>query len=242
MKNSKALIAALCAIVLIFSFAACTQQKAKTENVTQVVTNENGEAVTGENGEAITEEVEAQIVTDADGKAVTEVVTGSNGTPLTTVQNNKYVNVTQAVTVPYSGSGNKSAASKTENGKKSSGSNTTKKSQKTTKKGKKTTTTTTTTTKPTQPITRKIKIKLTLPSNNNKDTVIVTVNGDKVYEKNVMLDGSTFEITTEEKYTGEVEIKAYREGKDGITIISGDKECAITVPLDEIFVVGDDKD
>ena len=98
MKHSKALIAVLCAIVLIFSLAACAQQKGKTEKVTQVVTNENGEAVTGENGELITEEVEAQIITDANGKAVTEVVTGQNGQPLTTVVNNSYVNVTQVVT------------------------------------------------------------------------------------------------------------------------------------------------
>jgi hypothetical protein len=104
LKNSKALIAVLCAIVLIFSLAACAQQKAKTEKVTQVVTNESGEAVTGENGELITEEVEAQIITDANGKAVTEIVTGQNGQPLTTVVNNSYVNVTQVVTSSKKGS------------------------------------------------------------------------------------------------------------------------------------------
>lgn len=102
MKNSKIIIAVLCAIVLLFSLAACAGQKAKTENITQVVTDENGEAVTGENGEAITEEIAAQIVTDAQGKAVTEVVTGTDGKPLTTVRDNKYVNVTQVVTVPAS--------------------------------------------------------------------------------------------------------------------------------------------
>ena len=37
MKNSKAVIAVLCAIVLIFSLAACAQQKAKMEKVAQVV-------------------------------------------------------------------------------------------------------------------------------------------------------------------------------------------------------------
>ena len=128
-KHSKALIAVLCAIVLIFSLAACAQQKGKTEKVTQVVTNENGEAVTGENGELITEEVEAQIITDANGKAVTEVVTGQNGQPLTTVVNNSYVNVTQVVT---------SQKSQTTAGNKTA---TTKKSEKTTKKKSKTTTT-----------------------------------------------------------------------------------------------------
>lgn len=118
MKNSKIIIAVLCAVVLIFSFAACAQQKQKTENVTQIVTDENGQAVTGENGEAITEEVQAQIVTDANGKAVTEIVTGENGKPLTTVVNNKYVNVTQNVTV-----NNKSTQNKTT--KKNSSSKTT---------------------------------------------------------------------------------------------------------------------
>ncbi len=104
MKNSKAVIAVLCAIVLIFSLAACAQQKAKTELVAQVVTDENGQAVTGADGEVITEEVMAQIVTDANGQAVTEVVTGTDGKPLTTVVNDKYVNVTQVVTTRPSGS------------------------------------------------------------------------------------------------------------------------------------------
>ena len=121
MKNSKVIIAILCAIVLIFSLAACAQQKGKTENVTQAVTNENGEVVTGENGEAITEEIAAQIVTDAQGKAVTEVVTGTDGKPLTTIQNNKYVNVTQIVTQPVSGGNN----SNTQQGKTSKGSGST---------------------------------------------------------------------------------------------------------------------
>ena len=98
MKNSKAIIAVLCAMVLIFSLAACAKQKAKTEMVAQIVTDANGQVVTGVDGEVITEEVMAQVVTDASGKAVTEIVTGTNGTPLTTVVNDKYVNVTQVVT------------------------------------------------------------------------------------------------------------------------------------------------
>ena len=102
MKNSKAIIAVVCALVLIFSLAACAAQKAKTEEITQVVTDENGEVVTDKNGEALTEEIQAQIVTDANGKAVTEVVTDQNGKPLTTVKDNKYVNVTQVVTISNS--------------------------------------------------------------------------------------------------------------------------------------------
>ncbi len=99
MKNYKSIVAVLLALVLVSTLIACTQ-KPKTENVTQVVTNENGEVVTGENGEAITEEIEAQVVTDANGKPVTEVVTDSEGKPLTTVQDGEYVNVTQNVTEP----------------------------------------------------------------------------------------------------------------------------------------------
>ena len=141
MKNSKPIIAVLCAIVLIFSLVACAQQKAKTEKVTQVVTDANGQAVTGENGEAVTEEVMAQVVTDKDGKAVTEIVTGTDGKPLTTVVNKKYVNVTQAVTQAPSGKTTKAkeypsqTTTKKKKGKKTS---TTKKGSKptTTKKGK----------------------------------------------------------------------------------------------------------
>ena len=117
MKNSKGIIAILCAIVLIVSLAACAQQKGKTENVTEAVTDENGEVVTDKNGEVVTQELEAQmVVTDADGKTVTEVVTDKSGKPLTTVINNKYVNVTQAVTV---GNGTQSTtAQKSTNAKK----------------------------------------------------------------------------------------------------------------------------
>ncbi|MBQ9532243.1 MAG: fibronectin type III domain-containing protein [Eubacterium sp.] len=139
MKNSKAVIAVLCIIVLIFSFAACTQQKAKMEKVAQVVTNENGEVVTGVNGEAITEEVMAQVVTDSEGKAVTEVVTGTNGKPLTTVVDKKYVNVTQVVTAAPSSTQAHSypsttGANTTKAGKTKKSTTTTKKSDKTTKK------------------------------------------------------------------------------------------------------------
>ena len=133
MKKSKVIIAVITCIVLIFSFAACAQEKAKKESVTQAVTNESGEVVTKENGEVVTEEVEAQLVTDENGKAITEVVTGTNGKPLTTVVDNKYVNVTQNVTV--SQNGNPSANSTSNN----TSSNTTKSknnSSTTTKKGK----------------------------------------------------------------------------------------------------------
>ncbi|MBR7061326.1 MAG: fibronectin type III domain-containing protein, partial [Eubacterium sp.] len=119
MKNSKAIIAVVCALVLIFSLAACATQKAKTEEITQVVTDENGEVVTDKNGEALTEEIQAQIVTDANGKAVTEVVTDQNGKPLTTVKDNKYVNVTQVVTVSGSTSSETSQTSTTKSKKKS---------------------------------------------------------------------------------------------------------------------------
>lgn len=123
MKNSKAFIAVLTVIVLIFSFAACSQQKEDAKKVTQAVTNENGEVVTDENGELVTEEIEAQIVTDSNGNAVTEVVTGNDGKALTTVVNNSYVNVTQNVTQVSGGTAKQTsktstkASSETKSGK-----------------------------------------------------------------------------------------------------------------------------
>ena len=129
MKRYKSIIAVLAAVILISSLIACTQ-KAPTETVTQAVTNENGEFVTDENGELVTEEIEAQIVTDKNGNAVTEVVTDGDGKPVTTVKDGEYVNVTQVVT--QSASSGKTTAK--------SGSKTTAKNAATKKSGKKDTT------------------------------------------------------------------------------------------------------
>ena len=140
MKNSKAVIAVLCAIVLIFSLAACAQQKAKMEKVAQVVTDANGVPVTGVDGAIVTEEVMAQVVTDANGKAVTEIVTGVNGQPLTTVKDNQYVNVTQVVTTPVTSTNTQPYTSPTTSyttaATTKKGKTTTTKKASTTKKGK----------------------------------------------------------------------------------------------------------
>ena len=137
MNKNKSLVAILIAVLLISSLIACTQ-KAPTESVTQAVTNENGEIVTDENGELLTEEIEAQVVTDSNGNAVTEVVTDGDGKPLTTVKDGEYVNVTQNVT--------QSASSNT-----TKGNSTTKASSTTKKSGGKATTTKKATKKPAAP-------------------------------------------------------------------------------------------
>ena len=97
MKQSKTLIIFLAVMVLVASLVACTAQKERTENVMQAVTDENGEPVTDENGALLTEEVEAQVVTDENGNAVTEVITNRAGKAITTVINNEYKPVTQVV-------------------------------------------------------------------------------------------------------------------------------------------------
>jgi len=141
LKNKKGLIAALCAIVLIVSFAACAKS-AKTQNVTQLVTDANGNAVTDADGNYLTQEVEAQLVTDTNGKTVTEVVTDAEGKELTTIVDNKYVKVTQAVTVAQDNNGENKTSAGSSNSKKAdstskkSSDSTTKKSESTTEKPK----------------------------------------------------------------------------------------------------------
>ena len=79
MKNKVIkIIAGLTAIVMLFSFAACgkedepatTTQKADDVVVTELVTNEDGEAVTDENGEVVTEAVEVE--TEENGEPASE--------------------------------------------------------------------------------------------------------------------------------------------------------------------------
>jgi hypothetical protein len=234
LKNSKAIIAVLCALVLIFALAACAQQKAKTESVTQVVTNENGEVVTGSNGEALTEELEAQIVTDKDGKAVTEIVTGTDGKPLTTVKDNKYVNVTQVVT---QSKGGKTTASTAKSG--------TSKATSTTKKGgSKTTTTTTKPTTANPNVARKIKITVLLPTDAGvKDTLTITVNGKEVKKTEVVLDSlAEYTFTTSDKYKGEVVITASLKNHGSATVKTKDAEVRFEIAYEGIPVLIDDED
>ena len=333
MKNSKAIIAVLCAVVLIFSLAACAQQKAKTESVTQAVTNENGEIVTDKNGAAVTEELQAQIVTDAEGKAITEVVTGTDGKPLTTVKDNKYVNVTQVVTAKNSNapSGNatgsttvKTSTTKASKDKKTTksekASSTTKKSTSKVKapeaitklkasdvtqtsfklswnkvdctgyrimfstdggarwsyferkysktsytanglisdtnyivkvvaynsksgktaegKGKQVAVKTKANTK-----SRKIKIHIVLPIDSNmEDTLTIFIDGKEIKKEKVRLDGSAYTFTTDEKYKGEVEIRAELKEHGAEILLTDKEECTIEVPLGKIPILIDDED
>ena len=138
MKNYKAIISVLVAIVLVCSLIACSQkpqQPDESKGVTQAVTDDSGEIVTDENGNLVTEKIEAEVVTDENGKAVTEVVTDAKGKPVTTEENGEYVNVTQNVTRPAATAASTTAKQQTtKKGEKA----TTKKSDK--KKKKETTT------------------------------------------------------------------------------------------------------
>ena len=236
MKNSKAIIAVLCALVLLFSLAACAQQKGKTEKITQVVTNENGEIVTDANGEALTAELEAQIVTDENGKAVTEIVTGADGKPLTTVKDNKYVNVTQVVTVAQ-GAKTSSTSGKSGSTTKASGSKTTS----TTKKSS--STTTASTTKKSNKA-RKIKITVLLPTDAGvKDVLTISVNGKEVKKTEVeLVNLAEYSFTTSDKYKGEVEITATLEKHGSATVKTDAAEIEFEISYDGIPVLVDDED
>lgn len=104
MKKYKGIIAVLMVFVIICSFAACKSQGGSedTSEITQAVTDADGEPVTDESGEVVTEAVQGEAVTDKNGEAVTEVVTSKNGEAVT---NSKGQSVTQVVTAASSASG-----------------------------------------------------------------------------------------------------------------------------------------
>lgn len=100
--NKKISIALVVLIVLSMAFVACSKNaKDEEATVTQVVTDENGEAVTDENGEVVTELVTGSVVTDAEGSTVTEVVTNAQGEKITNSQGG---DITQVVTKTPNGS------------------------------------------------------------------------------------------------------------------------------------------
>lgn len=100
--NKKISIALVVLIVLSMVFVACSKNaKDEEATVTQVVTDENGEAVTDENGEVVTELVTGSVVTDAEGSTVTEVVTNAQGEKVTNAQGG---DITQVVTKAPNGS------------------------------------------------------------------------------------------------------------------------------------------
>jgi hypothetical protein len=112
MKKSKSIIAVLIVLVIVCAFAACSSKSdtQAIDEVTQAVTDSNGELVTDESGEVVTETVQGEIVTDSAGKAVTEVVTVSGGTAVTNSLGNV---VTQVVTASSQNTTTTSKSSKT---------------------------------------------------------------------------------------------------------------------------------
>lgn len=193
-KNNKKIIIAIivavifiCAVVLTLVMAGVIpsgnndDKPGELITVTELVTDEQGEAVTDAQGEVVTETVEAEVVTQANGEVVTEVVTNPSKQPYT--QKNG-TSVTRAVT------------KKQTTTKKS----TTKKSSKTTAKGETTTAkadekpTDNNSTKPTEVVTQapkpdkitNLKVKAV-----KKDSITITwdkLNCDK-YEVQYSADG-----------------------------------------------------
>ncbi len=87
MKNKKAILAVVLVVAIVAAFAACSKSgksdEGSTSQITAAVTDSNGEAVTDESGVIVTEKVGSEVVTDKNGKAVTEVVTQKGGQTVT---------------------------------------------------------------------------------------------------------------------------------------------------------------
>lgn len=173
MKKTKGAIVLLIIAVVVAVLVACSSKSVYTDKevtLTQVVTDEAGQAVTDANGEVVTEQIDAVVVTNSSGQTVTEVVTKKDGTAVTTPSGEK---VTQAVTQKVDETSDKPISDKDDTTKKDKDkpSSTTKKSD-STKPSEKTTNKAPTvddnTTKPTKPA------KPTKPTKPNDTTATTT--------------------------------------------------------------------
>lgn len=214
MKKTKSAVILLIIAVVVAIFVACSSKPAysdKEVELTQVVTDANGEAVTDANGEVVTEKAQGVTVTDVNGQTVTEVVTKKDGTEVTKPNGEK---VTQAVTVAPSQTTKNNS---TNSNDKTTSSTTTKKNDKTTTTTKKNTATTTTTETTTLPPTtavgqdevedKDIQISVVLPYYSNEDAhsyeLIVTIGKNKLkYPINDGCRGQKIEITVPKEYKG----------------------------------------
>lgn len=180
----KKIIAVLMAAAMLLAFAACSKTDYKDTVVTEIVTDEAGQAVT-----------------DTEGSTVTRVV------EKTTEQNDK--SETSGSTAAKESTTKKTANGKDKTTKKESTTKkTTKKNQTTTKlDGKVPTAAPAITTTTTAPANRKIKVSVQLPQNSSQpDELTIYINKKEVKKAKVKLDSSTYTFTTESKYQGDVKV------------------------------------
>lgn len=229
-KKKKIIIAIIIAVVLIAAavgiYAALNKDNGYVDiPVTEIVTDENGEAVTNAQGEVVTE-----VVTDADGKTVTQRVK-KNGT--TKANNNAQNNA------GGSGSNGSDNNEGSNNGGNSGNSNN---QQENPSDNNDATNSNNPTEKPTEstteaPVNRKIDISVILPTGNKSDTLEIYADGELVKSDSVVLNGKTYTFTTEDKYKGDVKIEAVLKSygtKASSTAVSGSSSVKIALPLDHV--------
>lgn len=205
---------------LVFAFGACATKEYKDEEVTAVVTNAEGETVT-----------------DKAGKPVTEIVSQS-----------KKTTTTNAIGKTTTGNSDKTASNTSGGSTAATSKNSKTTTKKTTTSTTKNNTSKTTTKKPTTtttvPDNRVIKITVQLPhGSNEKDTIIISVNGKEVKKDTVSLNGSTYTFTTKDKYRGEVKVRAElkNNGKSENAVVKKGK-AQVLIDLMGIEIVAGEND
>lgn len=211
----KKFLAIFVCLAVIFAFAACSKENRDEKVVTEIVTDENGETVTDEDGKAVTRVVE---VTDENGDPVSTSNNGSAGSNASGSGSGSGNASGNNGSSGNSGSGNSGSGNSGNNsnsGNSGSGSGSGSGSDSGSGSGSETTTKPETTTVAAN---RNIKITVSLPIDSNKeDTLTLYVNGDKVKEDKVVLNGTTYSFTTKDKYKGEVKVKASLKSYDKTT-------------------------
>ncbi|MGN0528333.1 MAG: hypothetical protein ACI4IE_04295 [Eubacterium sp.] len=196
MKKFKGLFALVMAGIITASFAAC-----------------------GSSGDDTGESTQA----GQTNQTVTEVVTDESGKVLTTVENGKYVTVTQVVggdsnsgsssgSNSSSGNGGSSKTTTAKNGTNAANNVVTSKSN-----GKESTAKVTTTAAK-KASSRYIDVTVNLPleSSTTKRQIVIYINDKEVKKDSVVLDGTDYTYTSEKKYKKDVSVKVEIETERGV--------------------------
>lgn len=227
----KKFLAIFICLAVIFAFAACSKENRDEKVVTEVVTDENGETVTDEDGKAVTQIVE---VTDENGDPVSTDKNGSsNGNASANGSASGSGSTGSNASGNNSGSGNSGSGNSgsgnsgsgnsgsNNNSGSNSGSNSENNNGSNGSEDKPSSNSGSETTKKpetTVAANRNIKISVSLPIDSSKeDTLTLYVNGEKVKEDKVVLNGTTYSFTTKDKYKGSVKVKASLKNYDKTT-------------------------
>lgn len=232
-KKKKIIIAIIIAVILIAAAAGIYAAMNKDNGyvdipVTEIVTDENGEAVTNAQGEVVTE-----VVTDAAGKTVTQRVKKSG----TTTKSNDSNTQNNA-----GGNNNNNNAGSNAGGNSGNGSGSSNNQQDNTSNNDDVKPSSNPTDKPSDPPTeapknRKINVSVILPSGGKSDTLEIYADGELVKSDSVVLNGKTYTFTTDDKYKGDVKIEAVLKSygtKASSTAVSGEDSVKIALPLDHV--------